>query len=257
MSTTLVPGLTFPSRSGGAGSTSRSALPTGGHLLLITDDLVSPADFLLSGAVNMFFKEHKTGRVVVVSSLDEAHWKAVSQKLGLSLAPHLASNAFELLDPSKFLGSSPDTQGTLRRLYDEVHQRILRTADASTTPQLLIIDDISILEWISTEPTAVIRFIRAVRHITTSSSTGVIIRYHSTLPTNPTPVLQHLMETCHHHVSVKSLTSGRSGAVSGEVAGPVLEDINFTARPRAEALHYRVDASGFKFFDRGTGGGVL
>lgn len=81
MSTTLVPGLTFPSQSEGTSDSSRSALPKGGQLLLITDDLVSPADFLLHGAVNMFFKEHKTGRVVAVSSLDEAHWKAVSQKL--------------------------------------------------------------------------------------------------------------------------------------------------------------------------------
>ncbi|KIO22675.1 hypothetical protein M407DRAFT_245068 [Tulasnella calospora MUT 4182] len=210
----------------------------------------------------MFFKEHKTGRVVVVSSLDEAHWKAVSQKLGLSLAPHFASNAFELLDPSRFLGSSPDTQGTLRRLYDEIHQRIPRTADASrsSTPRLLVIDDISILEWISTEPTTIIRFIRAIRHITASSGTGVVIRYHSTSPTKPPPVLQHLMETCHYHVSVKSLTSGRSGAVSGEAtinAGPVVEDKGFVSRPTAEALHYRVDASGFKFFDRGTAGGVI
>lgn len=40
-------------------------------------------------------------------------------------------------------------------------------------------------------------------------------------------------------------------------AGPVLEDKSFTGRPRVEALHYRVDASGYKFFDRGTAGGVL
>lgn len=40
-------------------------------------------------------------------------------------------------------------------------------------------------------------------------------------------------------------------------AGPVLEDKSFTVRSRAEALHYRVDASGYKFFDRGTAGGVL
>lgn len=81
MSTTLVPGLTFPSHSEGTSGSSRSALPTGGQLLLVTDDLVSPADLLLHGAVNLFLKEHKNGRVAVVSSLDEAHWKAVSQKL--------------------------------------------------------------------------------------------------------------------------------------------------------------------------------
>ncbi|KAG8961228.1 hypothetical protein FRC00_012913 [Tulasnella sp. 408] len=182
MSTTLVPGLTFPSQSGGTSYSSPSALPTGGQLLLITDDLVSPADFLLHGAVNMFFKEHKTGRVVAVSSLDETHWKTVSQKLasprlGLNLTPHLASNAFELLDPSRFFGSSPEAKGTLRRLYDEIYQRIPRTADASASPQLLVIDDISVLEWISAEPTAAIRFIRAIRHITISVRKPRVSKY--------------------------------------------------------------------------------
>lgn len=105
-----------------------------------------------------------------------------------------------------------------------------------------------------------------------------MIRYHSTSPAKPPPVLQHLMEICHYHISVNSLASGRSGAVNGEVsasfpllvvlpsdlankasfsAGPILEDKHFVGRPRAQALHYRVEASGFKFFDRGTAGGML
>ncbi|KAG8943049.1 hypothetical protein FRC04_003260 [Tulasnella sp. 424] len=281
MSTTLIPGLTFPSQQEGAGSSARSALPTGGQLLLVTDDLVSPADFLLYGAVNTFFKEHKTGEIVVVSSSDEAHWKAVLQKLGLNLAPHLTSNTFKLLDPSKFLEGSPNSLNPMRRLYDEINQQVLRPVDNSFTPQLLIVDDISLLDWISTESTEVIRFIRAIKHLATSSGTGVIIRYHSTSPAKPPPVLQHLMETCNCHVSINSLTSGRSGAVSGEVsiylsdfpepglgvlkllrkasfsAGPTLEDKNFIGRSKAQALHYRVDSSGFKFFDRGTAGSVL
>lgn len=53
---------------------------------------------------------------------------------------------------------------------------------------------------------------------TFQSGVGVIIRYHSTSSTRLPPALQHLMETCHLHVSVTSLTSGRSGAVSGEVS---------------------------------------
>lgn len=95
MSTTLIPGLTFPAQQEGASSSARSALPTGGQLLLVTDDLVSPADFLLYGAVNMFLKEHKPGGVVVVSSLDEAHWKAVLQKLVSVMSKYVLSFSTE------------------------------------------------------------------------------------------------------------------------------------------------------------------
>lgn len=61
----------------------------------------------------------------------------------------------------------------MRRLYDEINQRVLRpidNSDNSLTPQLLIVDDISVLDWISTESTEVIRFIRAIKHVATSVS---------------------------------------------------------------------------------------
>jgi hypothetical protein len=58
-----------------------SELPCPGQLLLITDELASPADFLLHKFLSTHLKDPKDAKCVVISvSEDLARWKAIASK---------------------------------------------------------------------------------------------------------------------------------------------------------------------------------
>jgi hypothetical protein len=74
-----------------------SELPYPGQLLLITDELPSPADFLLHKFLSTHLKDPKDARCVVISvSEDLARWKAIASKsVCQSLAwTHVTSRSF-------------------------------------------------------------------------------------------------------------------------------------------------------------------
>ena len=47
----------------------------------------------------------------------------------------------------------------------------------------------------------------------------LIIYYHVVAPGDPGDLFRRMQQTCTHHMDVRPLASGRSGAVSGEVRG--------------------------------------
>jgi hypothetical protein len=49
------------------------------------------------------------------------------------------------------------------------------------------------------------------------SNASLIIRHHVVTPTEPDDLLRQLLQICTYHMDVRPLSSGRSGAVSGEV----------------------------------------
>jgi len=46
----------------------------------------------------------------------------------------------------------------------------------------------------------------------------LVIRHHLVLPDEPDDLFRLLLQLCAHHVEVRPLSSGKSGAVSGEVS---------------------------------------
>ncbi|KAJ6590064.1 hypothetical protein DFH09DRAFT_1140789 [Mycena vulgaris] len=263
-----------------------------GVLLLVTDQLASPADFVLHRAVVGHLKLNSaraargdiesenekaasTRKVIVLSvSEDPARWKAIAAKSNLPLA----APSFLLVDVLA-LG--------LRGALDALVRALSPTAlpseakcdtDADTqadtdvhTDTLVLLDDLAALEWLGIAPALELtRWCRALGAVCRRTNATLLIRQH-VLPdaagdAEGNMLLRALREQCAFHMEVLPLASGRSGAVSGQVAlhaGPG------TARngsgggvrllARSAALQYKLTdgPGGAVFFERGTGAGVL
>ncbi|KAL4078303.1 hypothetical protein V8B97DRAFT_1251666 [Scleroderma yunnanense] len=94
----------------------------------------------------------------------------------------------------------------------------------------------------------------------TKSGSTLVIRHHILNASEPDTVFQLLLQLCSYHVEVRPLSSGRSGAVSGEIClhpGPSTGDPNLGSIPRTTALQYRLTDGGAIFFNKGTSEGVL
>ena len=106
----------------------------------------------------------------------------------------------------------------------------------------------------------------------------LVVRHHLVVPDEPDDLFRLLLQLCAHHVEVRPLSSGKSGAVSGDVStfhmscfihpdvgvwqmalhpGPSLTSTSVRLRERGQALQYRLTESNVVFFERGTGGAVL
>jgi hypothetical protein len=280
MCTSIVPDLAF--------HPDHSSLPPPGQLLLITDHLASPADFILHRALSIYLKELKDGRTILVSLAWEfAHWRAIAAKSNVNLPQHLASESLVFIDglslseyhmPSSVPESRDnvtcpplliDGDPCLRKLYQLIAQSLreapLKDLHDLPSRRTVIIDDITVLELVGVPTIALIRFIRALRALCLSQSASLIIRAHSSVSSEPgisldSELLRCLLDSCHAHIEVRPLASGRSGAVSGEIAvhkgGLSLGDELVTAG-RSAAMQYRLSDGGAVFFQKGMGAGVL
>ncbi|KAF8754535.1 Elongation complex protein 6 [Rhizoctonia solani] len=276
----VVKGLTFPpSRLGPAptaGNTIRHFVPQIGQVLLITDTPASSAQFLVQAVLQSQLKREGEAsantRACVLVSVDHdfAHISAVAARSNLNLSHCIRDRTLVYVDAltqaPQPLGdladgvSAPDDRHTtagivtcpplatsLRPLYDVI-QQALEQLSPSATGKLLILSDVSSLEWIGIPATEV--------------SSGVVILYHS--PSRDLPiesdVFRNLLTGCDVHAEVRELSSGLSSAVSGEVAlhpGFTAPDPHFVPIPRERALQYRLTDAGVIWFDRGTSAGVL
>jgi len=150
--------------------------------------------------------------------------------------------------------------GTLRAVFDIVAETLESKASDPAAQSLVILDDISTLEWIGFSFIDIVRFSRALRALCLQSKASLIIRHHLVTPAEPDDLFRHLSQLCSYHMEVRALSSGRSGAVSGEVslhAGPSTHDVAIKTISRSSAIQYRLTDAGSHFFERGTGGGVL
>lgn len=278
MSTPIVPALSF--------RPDQSSLPPPGQLLLITDHLASPADFILHRTLSIHLKELKNERVVLVSLTEGFdHWKAIAAKSNVNLSQHLASKSLVFIDGlllSAYRIPHSDSEScdsltcppllnsndqSLRELYDLIAKSLptyLPNDHESASRRTIIIDDISILELMGAHAVALTRFVRALRALCLANCASLIIRAHASASSEPgisldSDLLRCLLDSCHVHIEVRPLASGRSGAISGEVAihkGGLSLDDQIVAM-RSSAMQYRLTDSGAVFFQKGMDASVL
>ncbi|KAF8999646.1 hypothetical protein BDQ17DRAFT_1308433 [Cyathus striatus] len=230
-----------------------------GIVLLITDELASPADFVLHRILASHIKEAKGSTNIIISvSGDIQRWKTIAAKSNVNLIQHIASGAVEFLNVSEHTRLPENSQkGELRPLYEFVKNKLSQTKESSA---LVILDDISTLEWIGFPFLDLTRFIRALRATCLEAKATLLIRHHIVTSNDPDDLFRLLLQICSYHMEVRPLSTGRSGAVSGEVAlhpGPSTINDSVKLIPRSAAVQYRLADTGPTFFQRGTSAGVL
>ncbi|KAG6830281.1 hypothetical protein H0H92_001547 [Tricholoma furcatifolium] len=226
-----------------------------GIILLVTDELSSPSDFLLHRLLISHFKESKNAKGVILSvSEGIERWRAVAAKSSVNLSSYTNSGALAFIDVMSHVRSSLESgQPSLRILFDLVTQTDLESS-------LIILDDITALQWIGFSVLDIERFTRSLCAASRKARSTFVIRHHNVTPEEPDDVFRHLLHLCTYHLEVRPLSSGRSGAVSGEIslhAGLSTPPSEVKLIPRTAAIQYRLTDTGANFFDRGTGGGVL
>ncbi|KAH9839817.1 uncharacterized protein C8Q71DRAFT_463760 [Rhodofomes roseus] len=239
-----------------------AGLPLPGELLLITDELPSPADFLLHKLLADHLKHVRgsgtqTRCLVLATVADPARWKHIAAKSNVNLDQHVASQRLMFID---VLGRVQSGE-TLRPLYDIVQAELGKAAAEDEGRTLVILDDLSPLEWVGYTTLELARFSRALSAASRKANAALVIRHHTVTPGDPDDLLRHLLQLAAYHVDVRPLASGRSGAVSGEIAlhaGACSTPTHqVKAIPRSSALQYRLTDAGATFFDKGTSAGVL
>ncbi|KAJ7125283.1 hypothetical protein C8R44DRAFT_618674 [Mycena epipterygia] len=237
-----------------------------GILLLVTDQLSSPADFVLHRSLIDHLKgqkksEHPKKAIVLSVSEDLARWKAIAAKSNLHLDQQSTSGAFLFIDVLGRITNPPDAGAPLRPVLDAVVSALDGADDT-----LVIVDDLAALDWLGFSSVLdITRFCRALSAACRKVNATLLIRQHVLTPPTAAPVLddvfRQLRELCTYHMEVLPLASGRSGAVSGQVAlhaGPGVSPRNgVRLLPRSSALQYKLTDGGAVFFERGTGAGVL
>ncbi|KAF8918655.1 hypothetical protein CPB85DRAFT_1280725 [Mucidula mucida] len=193
-----------------------------GVIQLITDQLASPADYILHQLIASHSKEQKQSKRIVLSvSQSWARWQAIALKNSVNLTQQKTSGSLLFIDAGSM---------ALKDVYRD-------TVDSLSPGALVILDDVSTLEWTGTRCSI--------------SQATLVIRHHIT----------ELLQLATYHVDVKPLSSGRSGAVSGEVALHLAPNASpnqsIKPIPRSRAVQYRLTDSGAVFFERGNSKGVL
>ncbi|KAI0048820.1 hypothetical protein FA95DRAFT_1490308 [Auriscalpium vulgare] len=231
-------------------------------LVLITDELASPADFLLHQLVIGHLKGRPSNKCVVASpSGDLDRWKAVSLRSGIDVAQKLEDKSFAFLSLGEAI--TPSTDGAEHVVLSAVLGSIREAVEGAGTGQgvMVILDDTAILEWIGHSTAVITRFCRSLVSLCTRVNASLIIRHHVVNPEEPDPVLRTLFQLCSYHVEVRPLSSGKSGAVSGQQvaihAGASLDSDPKREIPRGQALQYRLNDYNAVYFERGTGAAVL
>ncbi|KAJ7087289.1 hypothetical protein B0H15DRAFT_781388 [Mycena belliarum] len=238
-----------------------------GILLLVTDQLAASADFILHRALQEHLRPTKTAeqparvhkRKAIILSVSEplARWKVLAAKSNVRLdAP-----TFRFIDVFARVSDG----GTLRPVLDDV---VSALGDGEETDTLVMVDDLAVLSWLGTVPALdQVRFVRALAAVCHKAGATLLIRHHVLgfgSQAEDAPALRTLQQCCTFHLEVLPLASGRSGAVSGQVAlhaGPATARGEGGVRllPRSAALQYKLadGPAGTVFFERGTAGSVL
>lgn len=127
-------------------------------------------------------------------------------------------------------------KSSLRAAFDRI-QDLLSSKPKKLGSTMIIVDDISTLDWIGIPPADVQNFIRALRalcvKVTPSIITYLVLFQRTLFQNQVTLVIRHhlvspsrehddlfrlLLQICTHHLEVRPLSSGRSGTVTGEVS---------------------------------------
>ncbi|RXW23026.1 hypothetical protein EST38_g2850 [Candolleomyces aberdarensis] len=153
-----------------------------GAFNLITDELSAPADFLVHQAVYGHLKAHQSKsrvpkaseanarpQVLVFSaSEDLARWKSIASKHNVNLTQHISSGLIQFSDISGAASGqvSPGSNPGLAMVHSAIADTLGRGASAESdggwaSDRLVILDDLSTLQWIGYSPVDIIRLVRA------------------------------------------------------------------------------------------------
>ncbi|KIK64146.1 hypothetical protein GYMLUDRAFT_162044 [Collybiopsis luxurians FD-317 M1] len=231
-----------------------------GILLLITDELSSPAEFALHHCLISHIKEQTNSLNIVLSiSEDLTKWQSVSAKSNVNLSQQISAETFHFINVSLALENVKVAATPFYALYEQIASVFEKASPERSA--LVILDDISALEWMGYSISDLFRFCRALRALCLKNQATLLIRHHIVTPGELDPLFRHLHSLCTYHLEVQPLNSGRSGAVSGQIAlhpGPTAPSPSTTKlRSRSAALQYRLTDSSAVFFERGTSRGVL
>ncbi|KAG8214085.1 hypothetical protein J3R82DRAFT_10843 [Butyriboletus roseoflavus] len=138
-------------------------------LVLITDELQAPADFLIHRFLNLRLKDSKRSRCLFLSvSEDIERIKSVASKSNLNISQNAR---FKFVDVYSHLeeseeseepdASSRDTRLGLWRIFDLVSTELRSGQEDAKT--LVILDDIATLEWLGYSVLELSRLCRALR----------------------------------------------------------------------------------------------
>lgn len=156
-----------------------AGIPLPGEILLLTDQLFSPADFMLHQLLQTQLKGRSDSRCIILStSNDFVHWKTIASKAvcgkrcwiiyadfecgsvqNMNLEQNISANLLTFVDVMSII---PSSLNTMKPLYDHLN-RILKGIDSPTLAHtLVVLDDISTLEWIGVPVPELCRFTRAL-----------------------------------------------------------------------------------------------
>ncbi|KZV59950.1 hypothetical protein PENSPDRAFT_594672 [Peniophora sp. CONT] len=225
--------------------------------LLLTDEAGASADFLLHQFLVSAFKSPDARCAFLSTSGDLTRWKSLCSRSGLNLDLKVNNGTYHFIDGSSITPDSPDN---LKTLYLDT-KGLLETWSQEGGPKFVVLDDTSSLEWIGFESSEIIRFTRALVALARQHGTTLIVRHHSAISEEPDDVQRVLLQLFTYHIETRSLSSGRSSSVSGEIAVHPLP-ANACAQPvllipRKHALQYRLSDASVTYFERGTGQAVL
>ncbi|KZT30797.1 hypothetical protein NEOLEDRAFT_1052965 [Neolentinus lepideus HHB14362 ss-1] len=230
------------------------------QVVIVTDQILSPANFLLHRTLASHFKDHKDARcIVLLVSESISRWNAIASRATVNLAALIESQALRFLDMVKdiqpHLGTDDSTRSTL------IRSLLQEQGDAQADqPTLILLDDISTLEWMGYATNELVKFLRALSILARKGNASLVVRHHVITPDTPDVLFRFLLQLCTYHIDVRPLSSGRSGAVNGEISlyrGPSNGTAHVKTTPRQRAVQYRLTDATAVYFEKGTGQAVL
>ncbi|KAF8337489.1 uncharacterized protein EI90DRAFT_2657739 [Cantharellus anzutake] len=201
-----------------------------GAAILITDQLGSPAEFLLCHTIVSSLNEG-VACILVSTSNDLHHWSAITSRSLKNIQTYIDSKKFTFIDGASIVATefnidgasgngSSRSSGPLKQIYSRITESIndlVTLGVAGGRPPILLLDDMSTLEWIGINQVDILRLYRAVIALCRKHDVSVIVLHHTISPDSPSPILIYLLKISHSIMDVVPFASGRSGAVSGEV----------------------------------------
>lgn len=232
--------------------------------ILITDTLQSPSLFLATQLIARTLKPQDRkgkGKVILVGISEvESEYQAILKKQSVQLVTEKQQGNFQFID---------GFEGDVVSIFSEISQSL---SSPSTPPQsdqsqetLVILDDLSALNWIGNSPLKLIKFHLALKNLCHSSNATLVTVLHSD-SLSPHPVTidesdQYLFRSILQHSSywfeLKSLVSQSRGELSIHPAPGLMsvggEKGRLRLRRGKEALEYRVEENGAVFEVKGLG----
>jgi hypothetical protein len=158
------------------------------RLLLVTDQLPAPADFLLHRFLHLQLKRSKTAKCIVLAVSDSLErWKSVASKAvrqvlviggrskcltvtspqNVNVAQNASFQFMDVFDHQPLLADREQgnaDKASLRTIYDLLSVKLSDSQVEGQTP-LVILDDITSLEWLGFSLLDLSRFARALRSL--------------------------------------------------------------------------------------------